>query len=178
MTCHLHHEDQDQSHVEALEEAQDMGSESAEGRQERVSEANEPRMNVEETGPADLYRSHDLTRTNTGRWTSIATEAERFWSKVDDADPAGCWMWLGQVNQWGYGHFRRTPRAAHTGRSATVKAHRFAYELLVGPIPPGLTLDHLCGQQACVRPDHLEPVTNAENVRRRHARRRTERTQS
>jgi hypothetical protein len=62
------------------------------------------------------------------------------------------------------------------GTYVTVKAHRFAYMLLVGAIPPGLTLDHLCGQPACVRPEHLEPVTNAENLRRRHARQRTEET--
>ena len=154
----------------------DRGSESAGGRQNNLSEANEPGIERKEKGPPDLYRSHDPTRANSGRWTSVTSEADRFWSKVDRTDPAGCWMWLGQVNQWGYGHFRRTPRADRPGPSATVKAHRFAYELLIGPIPAGLTLDHLCGRRACVRPDHLEPVTNAENLRRRHARHRLERT--
>lgn len=48
----------------------------------------------------------------------------------------------------------------------TVVAHRFAYELLVGPIAQGMTLDHKCRTRLCVRPDHLEPVTNRENVLR------------
>ena len=162
-------------HYQEHAEGVDVGS--AGGRRNSECEANEQEVKREEEGPADVYRSHDPTRAETGRWRSVAAEADRFWSKVDRTDPASCWLWLGQVNQWGYGHFRRTPRASQTGRSATVKAHRFAYELLIGPIPPGLTLDHLCCQQACVRPDHLEAVTNAENLRRRHARRRTERTQ-
>jgi hypothetical protein len=51
------------------------------------------------------------------------------------------------------------------------QAHRFAYELLVGPIPAGLTLDHLCLNKACVRPDHLEPVSLTVNIRRANARR-------
>jgi hypothetical protein len=124
-------------------------------------------------GPEDVYRSHGTTSRDSGRYRSVIDEAERFWSKVDRCGPEGCWLWLGQVNQWGYGHFGRT---LAPGVHRTVKAHRFAYTLLVGPIPGGLTLDHLCGRRACVRPDHLEPVTNAENLRRRHARRRAEGT--
>jgi hypothetical protein len=50
-----------------------------------------------------------------------------------------------------------------------VRAHRFAYENLVGEIPDGLALDHLCRNPRCVNPDHLEPVTHAENVRRGYA---------
>lgn len=49
-----------------------------------------------------------------------------------------------------------------------VYAHRFSYELHVGPIPEGLVIDHLCRNRLCVNPDHLEPVTSQENVRRGH----------
>jgi hypothetical protein len=118
------------------------------------------------------YRSHGTSSRDAGRFVVERTEAERFWSKVDRPALGGCWTWLGQTNQWGYGHFRRT---LARGQYLTVKAHRFAYELVVAPIPAGLTLDHLCGNQSCVRPEHLEPVTNAENLRRRHARRRANR---
>ena len=63
-------------------------------------------------------------------------------------------MWLGATSG-GYGSF--------WDGHAIVRAHRFAYELLSGPVPEGLELDHLCRTRACVRPDHLEPVTAAEN---------------
>lgn len=52
-----------------------------------------------------------------------------------------------------------------------VRAHRFAYELVKGPIPEGLTLDHLCNVPLCVNPDHLEPVTLSENIRRANVQR-------
>jgi hypothetical protein len=125
--------------------------------------------------PEGVYRSRGATSGDDGRYRSERSEAERFWSKVDRTDSSGCWLWLGQRNAWGYGHFRRT---VVLGTYVAVKAHRYAYTLAIGPIPPGLTLDHLCGRPACVRPDHLEPVTNAENLRRRHARRRAEGKQS
>lgn len=69
----------------------------------------------------------------------------------------GCWMWQGQIAANGYGRFRPDPQRP------SMQAHRVAYELFVGPIPDGLQLDHLCGVRACVRPDHLEPVTGREN---------------
>jgi hypothetical protein len=80
----------------------------------------------------------------------------RFWSRVDKT--ADCWLWTGSINSSGYGvlHIDRRP----------VRAHRLAYEELVGPIPYGLALDHLCRVRNCVRPDHLEPVTLGENVLR------------
>lgn len=69
-----------------------------------------------------------------------------------------CWLYLGSLTSNGYG------KASVAGRTAL--AHRAAYEALVGPIPPGLQLDHLCRNRACYNPAHLEPVTQRENLRR------------
>lgn len=74
----------------------------------------------------------------------------------------GCWLWTGAKNWTGYG--QRSVRV--DGKVRTARAHRMAYELLVGPIPEGLTIDHLCRVRHCVNPDHLEPVTMKENARR------------
>lgn len=84
------------------------------------------------------------------------TPAQRFWAKVDPTGP--CWLWTAGVDGTGYGQLKVGKR--------TLKAHRFAYELLVGPVPDGLELDHLCRVRHCVNPGHLEPVTHAENCRR------------
>lgn len=73
-------------------------------------------------------------------------------------DPdTGCWLWLGCKSPLGYGYVKRSGHRA---------AHRLYYTEHVGPIPDGLVLDHLCRNPSCVNPDHLEPVTNAENGRR------------
>ena len=87
--------------------------------------------------------------------------SDRFWSKVEKSET--CWLWTGAKINSGYGLFSVNDRR--------VLAHRFAYELLIGPIPAGLTVDHLCYIRACIRPDHLEAVTMGENTRRARLRR-------
>lgn len=94
------------------------------------------------------------------------TVVERFWTKVDKNGPipehrpdlGPCWIWLAGLSK-GYGHFNAGP-----GR--TQEAHRFAYEEIIGSIPDGLVLDHLCRNPPCVNPHHLDPTTVLENIRR------------
>jgi HNH endonuclease len=75
-----------------------------------------------------------------------------------------CWLWTGNLTCKGY-----AADFSVDGRST--KPHRWSYEHFIGPIPVGLTIDHLCLVKSCVNPFHLEPVTNAENLRRRAERR-------
>lgn len=84
---------------------------------------------------------------------------ERFWEKVNAL--GCCWEWDGARKAAGYGNFAPI-------RTKTVLAHRWAWELLVGPIPDGMELDHRCKNPCCVCPDHLEVVTRQENLRRGH----------
>lgn len=84
---------------------------------------------------------------------------DRFWSKVEKTDT--CWLWLGSKHPSGY--------AAMSVENRSRYVHRLSYELFVGPIPEGLTIDHLCRVRNCVNPNHLEPVTAAENTRRARA---------
>lgn len=81
---------------------------------------------------------------------------ERFWEKVNVT--TDCWLWTGSLDHKGYGHMNVDANQ--------VKAHRLAYEILVGPIPDGHVIDHLCRNETCVRPDHLEAVRQVINVRR------------
>lgn len=88
-----------------------------------------------------------------GLWTnSIERIMERFVVKTDS-----CWLWLGKKD-FGYG------RVGFNG--SHVRAHKLIYEGLKGPVPTGLVLDHLCRNRGCVNPDHLEPISNRENVLR------------
>lgn len=84
---------------------------------------------------------------------------ERVLSRVSQ-DANGCWIWPGTKTPDGYG-------LIGIERIRTNKlTHRVVYEALVGTIPVGLVIDHLCRNRACVNPDHMEPVTNQENIAR------------
>lgn len=89
----------------------------------------------------------------------VTPVADRVWRLIDQ-DASGCWLWTGSRDGNGYGMvFVDNARGAR-------RAHRVMYELMVGSIPSGLTLDHLCRVRHCVNPAHLEPVTRTENVLR------------
>lgn len=86
---------------------------------------------------------------------------ENFWKKID---VGLCWEWTGAKKK-GYGLFN-LPMVDGV-RGGQIGAHRMAWKLLVDPdLPDWLDLDHLCRNHACCDPDHLEPVTRAENLRR------------
>lgn len=82
----------------------------------------------------------------------------RFFEKVEEDPITQCWNWIGSKTFDGYGRF--------WSKNETILAHRFIYKIKKGKIPKGLTLDHLCRNPSCVNPDHLEPVTQQENVLR------------
>lgn len=82
---------------------------------------------------------------------------DRFWSKVQPCPMTGCWLFVGANDSDGYGSFKF---------DRVERAHRGAYRRLVGEIPAGLQLDHLCRVRCCVNPAHLEAVTSRENTLR------------
>lgn len=85
----------------------------------------------------------------------MKTYRDSFMERVSPEPNTGCWMWMGFVDAKGYGRTRKTG------------AHRAGYEVLVGPIPDGLELDHTCNVHCCVNPDHLRPATRQENAKGR-----------
>lgn len=90
------------------------------------------------------------------------TRLERFADDARFRDPSECWDWTGPIGANGYGvhAFQRN------GRYTSTSAHRAVWEALVGPIPAGLQIDHLCRRTTCCNPAHLEPVPPKVNVAR------------
>ena len=80
----------------------------------------------------------------------------KFWSKVEKTD--SCWNWKGGVMSSGYGSFNLNKKS--------VLVHRYSYEILKHMIPKNLVIDHKCKNKLCVNPEHLEVVTQKENVLR------------
>lgn len=87
--------------------------------------------------------------------------AQRFWEKVDRSGT--CWIWIANTNNAGYGLIW------DADQDKKVYAHRWSYEAVNGPIPDGLSIDHLCRNPLCVNPAHLEAVTHKENILRSDA---------
>lgn len=119
--------------------------------------------------PLDYAREGLVVQATQGkRWKPIKgkTEDQRFWEKVDKSGPVPecapalgpCWTWMAGGTAAGYGQFRARGKARYS--------HRWSYEKVHGPIPPGLHLDHLCRNTWCCNPTHLEAVTPEVNILR------------
>jgi hypothetical protein len=100
-------------------------------------------------------RTYRVRRTPMQRWAAKVRIPEHW---KDEA----CWEWTGIASKIGYGQFI----IKENGVWRRVGVHRYSYERFIGPIPPGLHLDHLCRNSRCVNPTHLEAVTCRENCLR------------
>jgi len=135
----------------------------------------QPRTTVYNVQPGKVQAGTD----SLGRpvWRQVVDAKEKLFSRVI-AGPGGCVIWTGGKTDRGYGHININGERHYV--------HRLAYQLLIGPIPEGLELDHLCHtkdrscpggrscpHRRCCNPYHLEPVTSRENSRRSAPARRT-----
>lgn len=100
-----------------------------------------------------------VRRPAVGRVLAKVIEQDRGYGTV-------CWIFTGARDKLGYG---RVNCRNGTGSGVPKLVHRVVYEAFRGPIPDGLGLDHLCRQPSCCNPDHLEAVTQTENIRRGRA---------
>lgn len=112
--------------------------------------------------PQELLSQPDTGgNRQTDNWFS--KDMIRFFEKVEGDLQTGCWNWTAAEGKDNYSRF--------WGEKKTVQGHRWIYEALISSIPSGLHLDHICSNPSCVAPYHLEPVTPAENQKRKAFRR-------
>lgn len=110
------------------------------------------------------YKTYRMCSMHQARWKRHGDVTIGYSLTVEDAffervlKTETCWLWQNKPAGNGYGSFRF--------KNVRYSAHRFAYELLVGPIPQGLHIDHLCRVRHCVNPSHLEAVTKRVNTLR------------
>jgi len=120
------------------------------------------RHNTEDSGPSHVHWGESLWNVGVelgsaeGYMSITESDIERFWSKVDKTD--SCWLWTACKSSTQYGVIRLS--------GTTRYAHRISYYLSKGDLADGLVVDHLCRTRHCVNPDHLELVTNRENILR------------
>jgi len=102
--------------------------------------------------------AEQLKNARLSRWSKAPSRQDRFWMSVKKGGPEECWIWKKSLDVGGYGVFWVGDKH--------MKAHRYSWQLVHGPVDPTLCLDHLCRVRSCVNPAHLEPVTNRINVLR------------
>jgi hypothetical protein len=116
------------------------------GEKTRIAPYNHTRSGTVAGEPLRYISNHHRRKT-----------VDEYYIEEDRGYKTPCWIWTGTTRH-GYGRIYREGRLQ--------EAHRWYYEQANGPIPEGLQINHLCRVPSCVNPDHLEPVTRAENVRR------------
>lgn len=120
------------------------------GRRTSISTKNHPSRGQRKGEPARYLPGHN-------KRVQVSDYATRFWSKVSPGDARGCMTWVGGVGRNGYGRF------AHSARM-TRAAHRVAWELTRGDIPPGRIVCHHCDRPLCCNPAHLFLGTHQDNM--------------
>lgn len=104
--------------------------------------------------PTDIGTQFDFHVRDAAKWPHKRMDI--FWTLVKKG--SGCWEWLGEKNETGYGRFFLGGKRFF--------AHRISYSILKVPLLDSQPLDHLCRNRGCVNPEHLELVTHQENILR------------